>query len=209
MRQVDQEHGGLRALTVAGARHQDADPGPFRTGDELLASADHPFVAVPDRGGLEHRRVGTGPAFFRRLGHEERGAGLAADQRCKEALLLCVRGDLAQQEHIPLVRRHGVDRDRPEGRQARALEHGRGFELGQVRAVGQDMWRHHAGRARLVAKLGDQPGRRTMGFAARIALIGHHDVADKALDAIGNDTASFCGTGGEHGEPRCQDRIRL
>ncbi|MNN24332.1 hypothetical protein D3C81_1377620 [compost metagenome] len=112
--QIDEEHRGLRTLAISGTGHHDAHGCAFRTGDEFLAAANHPFVAIPHRRGLEHRRVRTGAAVLRGLGHEECGTRLAADQRRQESLLLRGSGHLSQQEHVAFVGRHRIDGNRAE-----------------------------------------------------------------------------------------------
>ena len=71
----------------------------------------------------------------------------------------------------------GPSGDRPDARSTTA------FALCEVGAVGQDVRRQHAGRARLVAQFGDQLVARAVRAAARIALVGDDHLAHERLDA--------------------------
>jgi hypothetical protein len=54
------------------AGHDDGEPGPVRTGDEVLVPVQHPAAAGALRGGAQRGRVR--PRTWRRLGHRETGA---------------------------------------------------------------------------------------------------------------------------------------
>ena len=180
--QVDQEQAGA----VVRLRHDDADLRALGAGDERLAAVDHPVIAVQPAGGLHHRRVGAGAALGRRLGHEEGRARLARHQRLQEARLLLGAADLAEQVHIALVGRHRVAGERPERRQAGLDQHHRGLALGEMRSVGQDVRRQHAGLARLGAQFLHQFVARAVRTRPRILLVGDHLGADEGLDLRGD-----------------------
>ncbi|PAV93486.1 hypothetical protein WR25_24193 [Diploscapter pachys] len=64
--QIDQEHAGAPGpVGGVGLRHDDPDLRALGTGDERLATVDHPVIAVERRGGLHHRRIRAGAAVCR------------------------------------------------------------------------------------------------------------------------------------------------
>jgi hypothetical protein len=110
IRQIDKEH----ARAVVRLRHDNADLGAFRSGDELLSPVDDPVIAVQPARGLHHRRIGSRTAGVRRLGHEERRTRFARHQGLQVARLLLGASDLAEQIHIALIGRHCVAGKRPQ-----------------------------------------------------------------------------------------------
>src|SRR5438045_8063314 len=80
-----EKSGEAAARIVGGARDQDEMVGYAGAGDEPLVAVDHPAVAFPLRAGADH--AGIGAAAGRRLGHGERGAYRALDDRLEPALL--------------------------------------------------------------------------------------------------------------------------
>jgi len=196
MRQVHEEHRGARGRALTGARHDDADLGADRSGDEHLAAMDVPISAgapVLDRSGHQHRRIGARTALRRRLRHEEGRALLAGHQGRQKALFLLRRSDPRQQEHVALVRRHGVDRHRPEWRKAGAFEHGSGLALAQVVSIRQDVRRQDACRTRQASQLQHQIFRGPMGTAAWIRFVRDDGLADEGFDPLGDLPAAFGG----------------
>src|SRR3546814_1494698 len=72
---------------------------------------------------------------------QEGGTGVAGHHGGEEMRLLRDRCHAAQQQHIALVGRGGVESQRGERRQAGSLQDPCGRALAQVAAVGADMWR--------------------------------------------------------------------
>jgi hypothetical protein len=189
--QVDEEHRRRHLLCRSGARHDDADLRALIAGDERLAAVDHPMIAVERRRRLHHRGIGACPAVRGGLGHEEGGARPSLHQRLQETRLLPVRPHLADQVHIALVGRSGVAGERTQQGQAGLLEHRRRLALVEVAAIGQDMRRQHAHRARLLLEFVDQRIGRPVAVAARILLIGDHNVANERFDPCGDFRRAF------------------
>ena len=116
-----------------GLAHHDQQPavGVRGVGDEPLAPVDHVLVAVAadqrlDVGGIRGRHV--------RLGHGERRANLAFEQRLEPALALLWRGEQVQQLHVAGIRRVAVEHL---GRPVHAphdFRQRRVFEVAQARA---------------------------------------------------------------------------
>ena len=119
---VDEKHRRAAAAldALGGAGHDDVELRAIVAGDEPLAAADHPVVAVLAGGGGEHAGIGPGPV---RLRHREARADLAGGQRAEPLRLLLVVGDDFQQMHVALVGRRAVERLRPEQRVPGGLEH--------------------------------------------------------------------------------------
>src|SRR3546814_5959278 len=109
-----------------------------------------------------------------------------------EMRLLRDRCHAAQQQHIALVGRGGVESQRGERRQAGSLQDPCGRALAQVAAVGADMWRQQARGARLVAHFGDQTVERTMAIASRIALIRTEEHTSELKSLMRLSHAVFC-----------------
>ena len=222
IRQVDQEQAGA----VVRLRHDDADPGALGAGDEFLASVDDPVIAVEFARGLHHRRIGAGAAFVGRFGHEERRTRSSGHQRLQKARLLLGASDLAEQVHIALIGRHRVAGQRPQGREAGLYQGNRGLTLREMRSIGQNVRREHAGLARLVAQFLHEVVARPVRARPRILLVGDHFGADECLDLCGDGVGSCshgCGYSGrlpprrvllfrscarDRGAPRCRHPVR-
>jgi hypothetical protein len=110
IRQIDEEH----ARAIVRLRHDDADPGAFGSGDELLSPVDDPVIAIQVH--VVCIIDGSDPctARVRRLGHEERRTRLPDTKGLQEARLLLGASDLAEQIHIALIGRHRVAGKRPQ-----------------------------------------------------------------------------------------------
>ena len=166
---------------------------------KLLASVDDPVIAVQSARGLHHRRIGSRAACIGRLGHEERRTRPARHQRLEKARFLFGASDLAEQIHVALVGRHRVAGERPQRRETGLDQGNRGLALREVRSVGQNMRRQHAGLACLVAQFLHQFVARAVRPRPRILLIGDHLGADEGLDLCGNGVGSIgheCGYSG-------------
>ena len=109
---VIEKRGEAAARIVRGARDDDEMRRFGGAGDEPFAAADHPFAVFLLGGGADHARIGA--AARRRLGHGERGFHLALDHRPQPPLLLRRRADAREQQHIAVVGRRAVDRERAE-----------------------------------------------------------------------------------------------
>ena len=83
-RNQEHRHALVGADVRIGHGHHDEERGGLGVRGEVLPSVDHPFVAVLDRPGLEHGRIGAGV----RLGHRERREHLAVQQRLEVTRLL-------------------------------------------------------------------------------------------------------------------------
>jgi NAD(P)-dependent dehydrogenase (short-subunit alcohol dehydrogenase family) len=92
--------------------HHYADLRAVGAGDESLATIDNPVVAFENGGRAHHRWIGASAIFRGRFCHEEGRADVSSDQRFEKSLLDLGASDPAQQKHIALVRRCGVDRHR-------------------------------------------------------------------------------------------------
>ena len=102
-------------------RHDDAEPGADRTGDQpFMPSMTNALAVAPCRR-RQHRRVGARTGG--RLGHHKARAHGAGGQRPQPSLLLVVLGDLFEKVHVGFVRGETVERHRPQGRIAGRLEH--------------------------------------------------------------------------------------
>ncbi len=133
----DQQHrllpvpGGVRV----GLAHHDEDLAlrVHRPGDPPLAAVHDVLVAVADDAGLDVGRVGGGDVG---LGHRERRADLARQQRGEPPLLLFGGAEHRQHLHVPGVRRRAVERGRGEvAGPAGDLGQRRVLEVGQPGAV--------------------------------------------------------------------------
>ena len=154
---VHDEHRG--ALVAAGGgigdRHDDQEVGDRRVGGEPLAAGDDVLVAVPDRAGLEQRRIRAGRVG---LGHGERRLEIAGEQRMEIALLL-LRGPREREDlGVARVRRGVAERQRGDGRAAEDLVHQAELhlaealtpefrvEMGGPQALGSDLVLHRRQR---------------------------------------------------------------
>ncbi len=107
---VIEKRGEAAARIVRGARDDDEMRRFGGAGDEPFAAADHPFAVLLFGGGADHARIGA--AARRRLGHGERRFHLALDHRPQPPLLLRRRADTREQQHLAVVGRRAVDRER-------------------------------------------------------------------------------------------------
>lgn len=187
--QVDKEH----ASPLFGLGHDDPHAGSIGTGDETFAPVDHPVVPVLVASGLHHRRVRAGPAFQRRLGHEERAASASFNQGFEETLLQFGAADLAQEVHVAFIRGHGVAGQRPQRGQPALLQDMRCFGLAEVATARQDVRGQNSGLTSLPPHLIDQLIQRgAMMIAARIGFVGHHHLAHEAFDPLPDFKRTLC-----------------
>ena len=123
----------LRRMVAFADPHHNREPARWvrRAGDEPLAAADHPFVAVALDAGLQLGRVGRRSVG---LAHCETRPDLAAQQRVQPGLNLgrC-RGDL-EQLHRAAVGRVAVENFGSPGHPAHDLGQWRIVEIAQPRA---------------------------------------------------------------------------
>src|SRR5205085_6134996 len=101
-RDEDHRRALVRRSIGIGHDHHDAEARAVGTGREPLVRVDHPLVAVALGAAAKQRRVGAGNL---RLGHTEERAGLAADERSQEALLLLVRPEEVEDLTVPGIGR--------------------------------------------------------------------------------------------------------
>jgi hypothetical protein len=93
--------------------------GAVGAGDEPLAAAHH--VAIVLLLGARQHHAGIGTRAGMRLGHHERRAHLALDDRPQPLFLLLGRTHFGEQVHVAVVGRHAVNGERPEDRARRFL----------------------------------------------------------------------------------------
>ena len=90
-----------------------------RAGDEPLVAVHDPRVAAALGRRADHRRVGAAPGM--RLGHHERRADAAVDDRLQPARLLRVGADALERHHRAVVGRRAVERRGAEDRAVHLL----------------------------------------------------------------------------------------
>ena len=162
---------------------------PVGAGDEGLAAVDHPVVAVL-HGGRSASSTGSEPAPPSSAGSVMKKAERAAALRpaaSRKRSFCSGAADLAEQVHVALVGRRRVA-----PRAGRAATGPIFFSTCAVSrwvrcaAVGQDVRRQHAGRARL-RRASRRPVRRSArGSSRRGSLLVGDDVADEGLDPVGD-----------------------
>ena len=105
------------------ARHDDAEIGADRSGDQPFAPVDDKLVTVAAGGRQQHRgvRSGTGSRF----GHHETRADLPRRHWPQPLLLLALLGDFFDKVHVAFIGRKAVERHRPERGVAGGLEYDR------------------------------------------------------------------------------------
>ncbi len=120
-----QEHRrtGRSAHVALVARHNDAEIGADRSGDQPFAPVDDKLVAVAAGGCQQHRGVRSGTRS--RFGHHEARADLPRRHRPQPLLFLALLGDFFDKVHVAFIRRETVERHRPERRIAGCLEYDR------------------------------------------------------------------------------------
>ena len=158
-RRVDRHDEHRRALVAVrvgvGDRHDDQEVGDRRVGGEPLAAVDDPVVAVLDGARLQQRRVaarGVG------LGHRERRAQVAGQQRVQPLLLLVLRAGQREDLGVARVRRLVAERDRRERLRAEDLVHQAELDLAEALAaeVGRQVRRPQAALADLLLQRRDR-----------------------------------------------------
>ena len=121
-RQEHRRAGGSARVALV-ARHDDAEIGADRAGDQPFAPVDDKLVAVAAGGRQQHRGVRSGAGS--RFGHHKARADLPRRHRPQPLLLLALLGDFFEKVHVAFVGREAVERHRPERRVAGGLEHDR------------------------------------------------------------------------------------
>src|SRR5262245_39282622 len=133
-------HQDHRLLLVAvgvlrvGLTHEDEDLA-TRVADARappLVAVDHVGVALADDRRLDVGRIGRRDL---RLGHDERRADLALEQRLEPLLLLCLGAVALDRLHVAGIRRRAVERLGSDGRAAHDLAERRVLEVGEPRAA--------------------------------------------------------------------------
>ena len=101
---LDDERREPAALAV-GDREADVEVGDAKVADPVLGAVDHPFIAVPDGGGLHAGRVraGLGLASSFGLRERERGRPLTGRAARQEALLELVGAEQLDRQRAELL----------------------------------------------------------------------------------------------------------
>ena len=120
------------ALDVGiGDRHHDDEARGARVRREELVAVDHPLVAVLDRAGGEHLRVGARV----RLGHRVAREALAVEQRLQVLLLLRLGAVVGDDLGVAGVGCGGAEHDRRPARRAEDLVDQRELQLAEALAA--------------------------------------------------------------------------
>ena len=168
---MDARCGGARV--GVGDGHDDQEVGDRGVGGEPLAPVDHPLVAIAHGARAQLRGIGAGRVG---LGHAERAAQVAGEQRVQPALLLIGRPRQREDLRVARVGRRVAERQRRDRRAAEDLVHQPEAHLahalpaelgGQVRcpqAAGLDLLLQRRDRARAARRV---PARARSPPAAR------------------------------------------
>ena len=171
-----ERHGDHRVAVVAvgvgvGEPHEDRDAavGVPDAGAPPLAPVEHHFIAVEGRGRLHVRGVRGGDVG---LGHAERRADLAGEQRRQPALVLLGGAEVQQHLHVAGVRRVAVADLARDQRAAHPLGERRVLDVRQSRALrlATDLGlpgrnRFHRPASRAFALSSSMTGSTTHGFS--------------------------------------------
>ena len=130
----DEQH--RRALVLVrvgvGDRHHDQEVRHRGVRGEPLVAVDDPLVALEHRGGLQQRRVRAGVL---RLGHRERRAQVAVEQRIQVLVLLVLGARHGEDLGVARVGRGVAEHGRREHRAAEDLVHEAELDLAEALAA--------------------------------------------------------------------------